>query len=140
MARMEVCFCFEGILAQIACAGLTRASIKKSYSKRWIAGSSPATTVGGSVPIRPPLAMHHAHRASRREIAEPLEIGLLLRAARRQLEQAGRVAAENVVLGLLREKRQVPDPARHVEIPVRVIRGVEQLRLRVDHLEGAGER
>src|SRR5438128_4612976 len=27
--------------------------------------------------------------ASRREIAEPLEIGLLLRAARRQLEQAG---------------------------------------------------
>src|SRR5262245_4932273 len=79
-------------------------------------------------------------RASRREVAEPLEIGLLLRAARWQLEQARGVAAENIVLGLLGEERQVPDSARHVEIPMRVIRCVKELRLRVDHLERAGER
>src|ERR1700730_377823 len=74
-------------------------------------------------------------RASGSKIAEPLQILLLLLRARRQLEQTGRVAAENVVLGLLRQERQVPDPARQVEVPVRIVGRVEQLRLRVDQLE-----
>src|SRR4029077_5059329 len=75
-----------------------------------------------------------------REIAEFLEVLLLLVVARRQLEQPRRGAAENVVLGLLRQEGQVVDRARQVEIPVRVIRGVEQLGLGVDHAEGAFER
>src|SRR5262249_60575243 len=54
-----------------------------------------------------PLAREErGERASRREIAEPLEVGPLLCATRRQLEQAGRVAPENIVLGLLGEGPQ----------------------------------
>src|SRR5262249_1842579 len=43
------------------------------------------------------------------EIAEPLEVLFLFLVARRQLEQARRGAAEDVVLGLLREEGQVVD-------------------------------
>src|SRR5580692_12948453 len=43
------------------------------------------------------------------EIAELLQVRLLLLVARRQLEQARRGAAEDVVLGLLRQERQVVD-------------------------------
>src|SRR5262245_51219606 len=75
---------------------------------------------------------------SRRGIAEPRQVCPLLVVARRQLEQAGGGAAEDAVLGLFRQERQVPDAAGQVEVPVRIVRRVEQLRVRVDHLERAG--
>src|SRR5262245_2511006 len=75
---------------------------------------------------------------SRRGIAEPREVRPLLIVTRRQLEQASGGAAEDVVLGLFRQERQVPDAAGQVEVPVRIVRRVEQLRVRVDHLERAG--
>src|ERR1700724_966154 len=65
------------------------------------------------------------------EIAESLQIFFLLFVARRQLEQPRGGAAQNVVLTLLRQERQVPDRRRQIEIPVRIIGGVEQLRFRV---------
>src|SRR5690349_13396600 len=52
-----------------------------------------------------------SHR-SRCEIAEAAEILFLLFVARRQLEQPRGVAAEDVVLGLLGEERQVVDRRR----------------------------
>src|SRR6202012_5583978 len=58
------------------------------------------------------------------EIAELLQVGLLLLVARRQLEQARGGAAEDVVLGLLRQERQVVDGRRQVEVPVRIVRRV----------------
>src|ERR1700730_16635436 len=64
------------------------------------------------------------------EIAELLQICLLLLVARRQLEQARRGAAEDVVLGLLRQERQVVDGRRQIKIPVRIVGGVKELRLR----------
>src|SRR4029078_11995222 len=73
-------------------------------------------------------------------IAEFLEVRFLLVVARRQLEQSRRSAAENIVLGLLRQERQIVDRARQVEIPVRIVRGIQQLGLGVDHAEGAFER
>src|SRR4029450_10014825 len=74
------------------------------------------------------------------EIAEPLEVLALLLVTRRQLEQPRGGAAENVVLGLLREERQVVDRRGQIEIPVRIIRRVKELRLGVDHTEGALQR
>src|SRR5262249_33670607 len=73
----------------------------------------------------------------RGEIAEPLEVLFLLLVARRQLEQARRGAAEDVVLRLLRQERQVRDGRGQIEVPVRIVRGVHQLRLRIDHAERA---
>ena len=69
------------------------------------------------------------------EIAELLQILFLLLVARRKLEQPRGGAAEDVVLALLRQERQVPDRRRQIEIPVRIVGGVEQLRFRVDHAE-----
>src|SRR5262245_65990859 len=69
------------------------------------------------------------------EIAEPLEVLLLLLVARRQLEQARRGAAQDVVLGLLRQELQVVDGCGQIEVPVWIVRRVEQLRLRIDHAE-----
>src|SRR4029079_659694 len=60
-------------------------------------------------------------------IAELDQVFLLLLVARRQLEQARRGAAKDVVLGLLREERQVVDRRGQVEVPVRIVRRVEQL-------------
>src|SRR5262245_29734777 len=64
------------------------------------------------------------------QIAELLQVGLLLLVARRQLEQARRGAAQDVVLRLLRQELQVVDGRGQVEIPVRVVRRVEELRFR----------
>src|SRR5262252_6368665 len=69
------------------------------------------------------------------QIAEPLEVLFLLLVARRQLEQARRGAAQDVVLGLLRQELQIVDGRGQVEVPMRIIRGVEELRLRVHHAE-----
>src|SRR5690242_16361373 len=66
-------------------------------------------------------------------VAELDQVFLLLLVARRQLEQARRGAAKDVVLGLLRKERQVGDRRRQVEVPVRIVGGVEQLGFRVDH-------
>src|SRR5262249_17061707 len=65
------------------------------------------------------------------------QVLFLLLVARRQLEQARRGGAENVVFGLLGQERQVVDRARQVEVPVRIVGGVEQPVLRVHHAEGA---
>src|SRR5262249_23613565 len=65
------------------------------------------------------------------------QVLFLLLVARRQLEQARGGAAEDVVLALLGEERQVVDRRRQVEIPVRVVRGVEQVVLRIHHAERA---
>src|SRR5215510_14522140 len=62
---------------------------------------------------------------SRRQIAVPDQVLLLLLVARRQLEQARCGAAKDVVLRSLREKGDVPDRAWQIEIPVRIIGGVE---------------
>src|SRR5262249_51318740 len=60
-------------------------------------------------------------RAHAALIAEPAQILLLPLVARRKLEQPRSGAAKNVVLRLLGEKRQVPDTARQVEVPMRII-------------------
>src|SRR5262249_53462259 len=58
-------------------------------------------------------------RSRRRGVVPVLDqVLFLLLVARRQLEQARRGAAEDVVLGLLRQERQVVDGARQVEVPV----------------------
>src|ERR1700730_18059078 len=75
------------------------------------------------------LSLGVSARSLPREITEPLEVALLLVGARGQLEQPGRGPAEDVVLGLLREEGQIPDPARQLEVPVRIVGRVEQLRL-----------
>src|SRR5947208_11578690 len=62
-----------------------------------------------------------------REIAELLEIRFLRLVAWRQLEQARRGAAHDVVLALLRHERQVPDGCGQVEVPVWIVRRGEQL-------------
>src|SRR4051812_34975162 len=72
---------------------------------------------------------------SGREIAELLEVRFLRLVARRQLEQPRRGAAQDVVLGLLRQELQVVDGRGQVEVPVRVVRRVEELRFRIDHAE-----
>src|SRR5262249_29791909 len=69
---------------------------------------------------------------SRRCAAEAREVRLLLVVARRQLEQARRGAAQDVVLALFRHERQVPDAARQIEVPVRIVGGVEQMAFGVD--------
>src|SRR6187200_2993552 len=102
---------------------LSRASDTAQESSR----ISRATISSWTVPID----------ASGHEIAEAAEVLFLLLVARRQLVQARGVAAEDVVLGLLREERQVPDRRRQVEIPMRIVGGVEELRFRIDHAEGA---
>src|SRR4029077_5640476 len=77
-------------------------------------------------------------RSSRsRQITEAFKIVFLLLIARRQLEQPRRGAAENIVLALFRQERQVPDRRRQVEIPVRIIRRIKELRLRIHHAERA---
>src|SRR5215510_5912422 len=70
-----------------------------------------------------PLLSDHSGGGS--QVAEPLEVLLLLLVAWRQLEQAGRGAAQDVVLGLFRQELQVVDGRGQVEVPVRIIRGVE---------------
>src|SRR5262245_27728464 len=65
------------------------------------------------------------------EIAELLQVLLLLLVARRQLEEARRGAAKNVVLRLLGQERQVQNGARQIEIPVWIVRRIEQLGFRI---------
>src|SRR4029079_2208244 len=70
----------------------------------------------------------------------PMGSGLSVRAAwtrlpRLQLEEAARVLAENVAFRLFAQEWQSRHLSRHVEVPVRPVRGVEQLRLRVNRLE-----
>ena len=60
-------------------------------------------------------------RSGRGEVAELLQARLLRLVARRQLEQPRRGAAEDVVLGLFRQERQVADRRRQVEVPVRIV-------------------
>src|SRR5690606_8000254 len=71
----------------------------------------------------------------RGQIAEALEVCLLLVVARRQFERARGGAAEDVVLALLAQERQVRDRAGQIEVPVRIIRGIHQLGVGVDHAE-----
>ena len=68
-------------------------------------------------------------------IAELDQVLLLGLAARLQLEQPRRGAAEDVVLGLLGQERQVRDRRRQVEVPVRIVGGVHELGFRVHHAE-----
>src|SRR4029077_16012275 len=72
-----------------------------------------------------------------RDVAELREVLALLLVARRKLEQPGRGAAQDVVLGLLRDEFEIEDRARQVEVPVRIVGRIEQLGLRVDHAERA---
>src|SRR5262245_43342557 len=58
------------------------------------------------------------------EVAELLQVLFLLLVARRQLEQPGCGAAQDVVLRLFAQERQVVDRRGQVEVPVRVVRGV----------------
>src|SRR3954471_19712487 len=64
-------------------------------------------------------------------VAELDQVFFLLLVARRKLEQPRRGAAKNVVLGLLRQERQIVDRARQVEVPMRIVRSIEQLGFRV---------
>src|SRR5262245_21532434 len=96
---------------------------------------------GGTVRVDRALArLCPPYTNSRRGIAEAREVRPLLVGARRQLEQAGGGAAKDVVLGLFRQERQVPDAAGQVEVPVRIVRRIKQLSVGVDHLERACER
>src|SRR6185503_8466918 len=72
---------------------MTRASIKKTFLSDVLPDRA-----GQYRRLR--QCKRPASPPSRRKIAEALEISPLPRAARRQLEQPGGVAAENVVLGL----------------------------------------
>src|SRR5215471_21719820 len=72
-----------------------------------------------------------------RQIPEPLQILPLLLVARGELEQPCGGAAENIVLGPLGEERQIVDRARQVEVPVRIVGGIEQAVLGVHHAERA---
>src|SRR5260370_32519176 len=65
---------------------------------------------------------------------------LHLRQHRLEIEQAPRVLAQDVAPALLAQERQIVDDARQVHVPMRIVRGIEQLRLGVDHLEGELER
>src|SRR5262245_66474980 len=77
---------------------------------------------------------------SGREIAKPDQVFLLLLVARRELEEARRGAAEDVVLRLLGQEWQVVDHRPQDELPARVVRRVHELGLRFDHEEGALQR
>src|SRR4029077_17308437 len=77
---------------------------------------------------------------SGREIAELLEVRLLRLVARRQLEQARRGAAQDIVLAFLRHEREIVDGRGQVEVPVRIVRRVKELRFRIDHAERALQR
>ena len=52
-----------------------------------------------------------------------------------ELEQLARILAKDVVLGLHGEERQVIDHRRQIHVPVRIVGGVDELRLGVHHLE-----
>ena len=54
-----------------------------------------------------------------------------------EAQEPRRVAAQDVALGLLGQERQVDDLARQVEIEVRPIRCIQQLGVRLDHVERA---
>src|SRR5438552_290719 len=63
----------------------------------------------------------------RGQISELGEVLALLVVARRKLEQPGRGAAQDAVLGLLRDELEIEDRARQIEVPVRIVGRVEQL-------------
>src|SRR6185437_9490479 len=92
-------------------------SRKSPVCVRRLAALSLSTNI---CPQRPAASARIAYEqpiALRRQIAEALQIGLMLVVTRRQLEQARGGAADDVVLGLLGEERQVPDGRRQIEIP-----------------------
>src|ERR1700730_6600537 len=68
-------------------------------------------------------------------VAELDQILFLLLVARLQLEQARRGAAEDVVLALLGEERQVVDGRRQIEVPMRIVGRVEEMVFRIHHAE-----
>src|SRR5439155_5425674 len=70
-------------------------------------------------------------RLSRGQIPELLQVLFLLLVPWRQIKQSRRGAAEDVVLGLLGEERQVVDGRGQIEVPVRVVRRIQKLRLGV---------
>src|ERR1051326_2540810 len=72
---------------------------------------SPGSLRSPPSPLRGEGKKDSGRTASRHEIAEPLQVLPLLRVARRQFEEPRRGAAEDVVLRLLGEERQVPDRA-----------------------------
>src|SRR5258706_10124165 len=57
-----------------------------------------------------------------------------------EIEDAPGVEPENIALRLLAEEWQVPDRARQIHVPMRIVRGIQQLAVRLDHLEGEFER
>src|SRR5215469_5183103 len=105
--------------------------------------SNPASTINVYRLVRStPQAREGDDRSRRRNnsssrgvVAEPDEILFLLIVTRFQLGQARRGAAEDVVLSLLREKWQVIDSRRQVEVPVRIVGGVEEPVFRIHHAE-----
>src|SRR6267154_434723 len=68
-----------------------------------------------------PTAPRLSRLASGGEVAVLDQVGLLLRVARLELEQARRRAAQDVVLGLVGQERQIVDGGRQVEVPVRIV-------------------
>ena len=74
--------------------------------------------------VRATLLCPRRAKQSRHEISESLQIGALRLAARLESEQAGCGAAEDVVFCLFGKEGEVPDRARQVEIPVRIVGSV----------------
>src|SRR5215204_6660454 len=74
------------------------------------------------------------------DVTKLSELILLRLAARLEPEQASSGAAQDVVLGLLAQEWQVVNRRGQVEVPVRIVGRVHELRLRIDHLERAFER
>ena len=73
--------------------------------------------------LRTRLFLQYLWRAYSRhdEIAKSFQILFLFCVARCKLEEPRGGAAEDVVLALLREERQVPDGGWQIEIPVRIV-------------------
>src|SRR5215208_6543483 len=57
-----------------------------------------------------------------------------------EVEDSRRVESKNVSFGLLRQKWQVDDFARQVEVEMRPIRSKQQLSVGLDHIERALKR
>src|SRR3954447_25269637 len=93
-------FCHQGVMARTSPA-MTNSEVAHGWS-----GSR--KQFGPRLLARARFSVQRAPQSGRGgEIAELLQVLFLLLVARRQLEQARRGAAEDVVLGLFREERQV---------------------------------
>ena len=57
-----------------------------------------------------------------------------------EIEEFRRVAAQDIALRLLVQEGQIIDHAGQIEIPMRIVRRIHELRFRIDHAEGAFQR